>query len=539
MVSRMSTLEPRTKMVLRRVGRVIALLFALCVCSFLLPDVANADQWSPSITVPPGSDGVSFVDNSQWNTISYIVAGAGLLNRSSIQCLTITLSGPCALSLPGTTGMVTALLPICESASSTDCVASMSLGASAQALVPSTFVAMTDGTSTPGDPTLGIPVGSTEELWTNPLSNLGGTTTYATLVATRFRLLDGKVMSATLSAAIYPYSEITENNFAPFVTTNPLGEVVVEGGGIDCAYTYATRCGRLEDFPAGTQASLSIRVTNLIGGWFRGRLQDPTISETPFDATSNTISVSAAVVTVPTLSFVAPVSKIQSIPSTGNVFTYLGLPPPPTAAAAYVLTDSPEAFTALNDIRGPVDNTASGQMTVWSFGTLSPWTTVIGARASCLNDSTQVDGIVTTNSMAYQPGPPIFSGEAFSYDVAGMHYNAGGSVALGTYDLTLRDSVADCLYGFTSAPISATVTVTEGSTGDQNAATTTVSDGSGWLHVGAYGFNFSDPTIKVKLTQISRHIKRVTITCLASKFIKRVIGVHPRCPLGFKNVVQL
>ena len=75
---------------------------------------------------------------------------------------------------------------------------------------------------------------------------------------------------------IDPYHEIAQNNpNPPFVTVNPQGQVVVEGGSTDCAYTYATQCGRLEDFPLGTQASISIRVTRLVGGWFKGRLQAP------------------------------------------------------------------------------------------------------------------------------------------------------------------------------------------------------------------------------------------------------------------------
>jgi hypothetical protein len=145
----------------------------------------------------------------------------------------------------------------------------------------------------------------------------------------------------------------------------------------------------------------------------------------------------------------------------------------------------------------------------------------------------QVDGIVTTNSMAYQPGPPSLQGGFFSYGVAGMHYNADGSLVLGTYDLDIRDSVAECLYGFAKAPISATVSVTESSSGMENVATTTVQDNDGWLHVGAYGFEFSNPTISVKITQSSRF--KSSIVCVRDHVTKRVTGFKPVCPRGFKK----
>ena len=160
-----------------------------------------------------------------------------------------------------------------------------------------------------------------------------------------------------------------------------------------------------------------------------------------------------------------------------------------------------------------------------------------GNSVSCLNQHNEVDGIVTTNSMTYQPGAPNLIGNTFDYGVAGMHYNADGSVALGTYDLTMRDSVATCLYGFSNAPISATVSITEDSTGTQSVANITVSDLNGWLHVGAYGFNFSDPTITVKLTQklLKPKPKRITIVCIKKKSVRRVVGTAPICPVGYKK----
>jgi hypothetical protein len=82
--------------------------------------------------------------------------------------------------------------------------------------------------------------------------------------------------------------------------------------------------------------------------------------------------------------------------------------------------------------------------------------------------------------------------------------------------------------------------VTEDSSGNQNVATMTVSDYGGWIHVGAYGFNFSDPTINVTLTQASfaPKAKKTTIACVSAKnkrMVRHVTAVRPRCPAGYRK----
>lgn len=501
----------------------IGALASLQLIAFPMP--ASADQWSASLTVPPGSAGVSLVDSYHWNEISDILANDG---STPIACSAFTSSGPCALNSPTTSGTVTTLLSPCESSTSTNCVASMSLGASSSTMAPSTYVSTVSGPTTPSDPSLNIPAGSSESLWTNPLENLGSTNTYATQVAVVYSIYKGQVLSASIDAAIYPYDQIQGTFYPAYVLDGGTGVV---GGEIDCAYATTTTCGRLEDFPLGAQASLSVRVSDRVGGWFKGRLEDPTISETPFDSNSNVITVSAGVVSVPTLSYVATTAEETSNPSVGAFFSSFGVPPG-DAFGIYATTDAGGAFNALNAIRDVVNNTASGEITVWNFGTLSSWSGT-EKGAACLNNQSQVDGIVTTNSMAYQPGPPSLQGGFFSYGVAGMHLNADGSLVLGTYDLDIRDSVARCLYGFANAPISATVSVTESSSGVENVATTTVQDNNGWLHVGAYGFEFSNPTISIRITQSSQY--KSSVLCVRGRVTKRVTGFKPVCPRGFKK----
>jgi len=51
--------------------------------------------------------------------------------------------------------------------------------------------------------------------------------------------------------------------------------------------------------------------------------------------------------------------------------------------------------------------------------------------------------------------------------------------------------------------------------------------------MGAYGFGFSSPTIKMKITQAGS--AKVTITCVKGKTSKKVTAAKPVCPVGFKK----
>jgi hypothetical protein len=110
----------------------------------------------------------------------------------------------------------------------------------------------------------------------------------------------------------------------------------------------------------------------------------------------------------------------------------------------------------------------------------------------------------------------------------------------------MSSSVARCIYSFTSAPISASVSITTSNGGVQKVATTVLNERNGWLHLGAYGFGFSSPTLRVKLSQAAITptatptpkpvvAKKITITCVKGKTSKKVTAVKPKCPTGFKK----
>jgi hypothetical protein len=122
-----------------------------------------------------------------------------------------------------------------------------------------------------------------------------------------------------------------------------------------------------------------------------------------------------------------------------------------------------------------------------------------------------------------------------------------GSVMRGQYNLVIRSEVARCIYGFSSAPVNAEVSVVNAN-GEAQIATVIVGERNGWLYLKANNFEFSAPVIKVKLSQeadplatpsqsasAKPAVKAVTITCIKGKMTKKVTAAKPKCPTGYKK----
>jgi len=118
------------------------------------------------------------------------------------------------------------------------------------------------------------------------------------------------------------------------------------------------------------------------------------------------------------------------------------------------------ALEWIKQLSGVLKDTATGEHATWSFST-APGNANVN---KCFADKNQLIGLVTTNALAYSPGAPVFDGQQLNYQVAGLHYQPDGkNPNIGTYDLSIRSETARCLYGFTNAPLSATVSVSDGS----------------------------------------------------------------------------
>jgi len=165
-------------------------------------------------------------------------------------------------------------------------------------------------------------------------------------------------------------------------------------------------------------------------------------------------------------------------------------------------------------------------------------------QSGCYGNKLELSGIVATNSNFFVSGPPEFNKEenSLDYKVASPHFLPNGEVFKGTYNLVMKSSVARCIYGFTNAPVSASVSIVAAD-GTTQIATTALGEKNGWLYLSASGFTFSSPTVRVKLTQdkagpmatATVPAKKNTITCVKGKTSKKITAVNAKCPAGYKK----
>jgi hypothetical protein len=187
--------------------------------------------------------------------------------------------------------------------------------------------------------------------------------------------------------------------------------------------------------------------------------------------------------------------------------------------------------------------------TIWMARTIQSGTQF----EKCMKGQDSLSGIVSTNATMYVGAPPTFnqSEGSLDYKVIAPHYLPDGTEFKGMYNLIIKSDVARCIYGFTSAPVSATISIVS-SDGTNQVATTLFGERNGWIYLKANNFTFSAPTLKVKLTQEAEKpvavatptptpaakpavAKKTTITCVKGKTTKKVSAVKPVCPTGFKK----
>jgi hypothetical protein len=334
-------------------------------------------------------------------------------------------------------------------------------------------------------------------------------------------------------------------------------------------------CAQRYSFPADKKFFLKLKMQNKPLGWMHGRIYKPEVEITEASGSYN-FSISAFPVAVPA---VYKMYRYPEMPQalkdeydfkTGQykplaIYFSQQSADAPSGCGRSACTDDP---MTRNVIIGPspsskygmeqlkfwlpfVEDKATALLGTWSLRTLDG-NEGSGAQSCFTNGSNGVTGIVTTNATQYSAGPPKLneSEGTLEYSVAAPHFTTQGTEFLGTYDLIMRSDVARCVYGFTAAPIRATLSVVNDE-GNQKVATEILGEKNGWLYLSAGGFTYSSPTIKVKLEQdapaptatptptptaeVKVATKKITITCIKGKTTKKVTAVKPKCPTGYKK----
>lgn len=336
-----------------------------------------------------------------------------------------------------------------------------------------------------------------------------------------------------------------------------------------CVAISTTQCALPYSMPKEISFGFSLRLNTSLSGWLHGRMKNATIDYKTSGGITN-LTVSANPIAVPVVDVWsksdelsdAHVSAYQNQFWAGEAMHY----PITNENLGQPILDAEKTRSGMRNISFKHINTnfskeamdnfllwlpvakdkAAAMPTQWRIGTMTD--NGSGPVRECLDKEKSLAGVVTTNSTMYIDGPPVYKDASLDYKVASTHYEADGTTVFkGTYELIMSSTVARCIYKFSAAPISATVSITS-ENGEANTATTVINEKNGWLKLGAYGFTFSSPTVRVKLTQEAAaptpsptaspepiSVKKISITCVKGKSSKKVIAVNPKCPAGYKK----
>jgi hypothetical protein len=475
----------------------------------------------------------------------------------------------------------TAVLNVCNSDSDSNCIVGVSAIKDGNEIV-GTFAENYPASSDyvfKGDNSAHIPDGGLPSLWTFPgLTHQGGD---KFLVFARFTHNGGWYNGETIDfkpdqfgAGIFGVSTKKNKSFSEFnVKTgkaDELGKVAWwdgRGPNTGCVSNGPEgECAIAWPLPDNVRFKLKVRTNVPMSNFLHGRLLDPTISVKTDSSNQNTMTIEAGSVQVPILNTWIKNSDmpkalhdyLYSLQGWGGYFLYRDGKGDGRDNVQLLEPFNDYDAQSFNEYLWWLDvaqNKSVGSRSMWIVRTLSSLEIYrAGSKIrSCIESTGNISGIVTTDAGMYISGPPTFNEatQSLDYKVSAPHNDEKGNPNIGHYNLVLNADVARCVYGFSKAPISATVSVVSSDASEQ-IATTAVSERDGWLYLSAAGYGYSAPTIKVKLSQptsapvaatpvtqapvvVQKVVKKMSITCVKGKTTKKISGTNPVCPAGYKK----
>jgi hypothetical protein len=478
-----------------------------------------------------------------------------------------------------------ALLGPCDLTTATNCVSEVFATNSAGKRVVGKFVENFPGTTKytyPGDPTVGLPTGASSFIVDFPeMPHVGGTTYLVVAYLQGARGFgQSKFEIENFNSAIFAVSKVPGFFSMPKPEMNIRSDHKLAGrqlsaGGFSndqskqrrsaCVKTAPTECAVAWPMPLDVSFGYTLKMREKIKGWFHGRLFDVQSEIVASPDGDQLLTVQGKPSLIPGIfawfkkdAYPVPLKNYYATQSEVSVNTN-GLGWPSNSG----VSDGPDGlpYSIMKEGFGYDDG---------GFREVSAWIDAVGDKATyaqsvwsirsmesqqyenCMKGSDSLSGVVTTNSTMYIGNPPTFNRDeqTLDYKVMAPHYLPDGTEFKGSYDLLIKSDVARCIYGFSSAPISASVSIIS-SDGTAQVATTVVGERNGWLTLAAKGFTFSAPTLRVKLSQAApapvveaapvqapakvQTPKKKTITCVKGKVTRKVTAMKPVCPAGFKR----
>jgi hypothetical protein len=505
------------------------LTFALLVAG--VAPASAQDAFNPDLTSTPDG-GATFLVGEEGANTHFSMLTASKKDGSQWTCESV--DDPECSSSKADYINGNSILRVCTSATDRNCVVRLELSGEDGIFQPATYVRNATGMNFAADASTGFMGGTTPSLWSAPLvPSKSGTIDYAVIVRAENQMnwSSGSFKTKGLIASVVPYRALQGDYKDPYQFTTDKNHrgtrgIAVGSHAYECAWVETGTCGVLQDFAPNTRVRLTVRISSSIGGWFKGRIKNPLISVSRSVPGMNDITVEATPAEVPRMVYQTTIESLspterQYAMDKGMAGTWEG------SFKTWARAGDSSSFGYINYLRTKVLDTTAGMNTMWNFTSSQQ-----ESGNPCLGDTSQVLGIVTTNAMIYNGGIPEFRNGFLNYQVAGLHYQPDGITKVqGSYDLVIKSEVARCLYGFSRAPLSATISVI--GEGDRSIATTVVSEKNGWLKLAAYGFTFSKKTIRAKITK-AKPTRLVCVSVTDESKVRKIRAVNPKCPKGFK-----
>jgi hypothetical protein len=507
-----------------------AIIFMI-VLSFVLPpanaqDTVLKDEWTmpaPPMNIP--SQGILFMDPPFYPRTSYLEGyRSKSMNTEKGFCKTVNTE----FCVDGVDGVIyNAVIPVCSNAESRNCIEDFWLVLNGKKLWPKfdSYMPAHSALNFQEDVGINLPEGKSSSIWRIKVPQIGQTDLLFAVSA---------IFSAnTSSVQIYPNErrfgkpdisiEIDPVEKSTFTLQHPPGT---------CAAVDADVCAKRINNIEGIRYGIKIRITDPPITWVHGRLLNAEFTTLSFNSGA-TWSIEAEPATLPVTSSWISNSDYEEM-------------------KGYKLASPNETI-----LQGPYSGTRA-------FIEFSRWLPFLGEKAQVLQKRWRVEsiyggqrfngksledclkpnaiaGVVMSNATVYQSEPPSWNERdlTLDYKVAAPHLTPNGDEYLGVYQLKINSEFARCIYGFQNVPLVATISVV-GDKGTIKIATSSMTFGTDWINFNVSGFTFSTPTIKIQLSEAKKPVvpkafKKSSITCIKGKTTKKVTGLTPKCPAGYKK----
>jgi len=424
-------------------------------------------------------------------------------------------------------------LPNCSDSITDDCIVGFSAVKADGTVVKAKFARSFPNETTPsfrGAKAVNLPDGWYPSMWTfDGISHQGGDNFMlrASLFAFGNRRADSAIRPQLRIGvnAISTASQNASGNWnAATRNVNADGLTNLGGGaGPNCDFFLGIKeCATPWALPNDVRFKVEVKISSKLSGWVNGRLSDPNVTITPNGATGQTVLIEAAPMQVPIFGIwkrfkdLSPAAQTEitsvgatpgSIPFPDNwrpLYPGQGPEPFDKISKSFSLSNyNQRDFKNFLNLLALSDDKSIATKSLWHFETAQNGSLFSDPIIKkCSKTDAGISGFVSTNSTMFLLEPPSFNEESQSldYKVAAPHYDRNGKENIGRYNLVLDSKVARCIYGFTNAPIQASVSILN-TDGTQQVSTSIINEKNGWLYLSVNGYTYSAPTLKVKLIQ--------------------------------------